>query len=93
MTAYNFIQNELRLMEMQLSVSALPPDFKLSDVFLDGQQVMQELNIKERTLQHYRTTGKISYSDSLGKIFYFKHEIARLLLEGRRNFKNGVKRK
>ena len=45
-------------MEMQLSVSALPPDFKLSDVFLDGQQVMQELNIKERTLQHYRTTGK-----------------------------------
>jgi hypothetical protein len=83
MTAYTFIQIELRLMEMQLSVASLPADFKLSDVFLDGQQVMQELNIKERTLQHYRTTGKISYTDAFGKIFYFKPEIARQLFEGR----------
>jgi len=83
MTAYTFIQIELRLMEMQLSVASLPPDFKLSDVFLDGQQVMQELNIKERTLQHYRTAGEISYTDAFGKIFYFKLEIASQLFEGR----------
>jgi len=69
MTAYTFIQIELRLMEMQLSVASLPPDFKLSDVFLDGQQVMQELNIKERALQHYRTAGKISYKMLLERSF------------------------
>lgn len=87
MTIYSFIQNELRLMEMQFPVVALPPGTRLSDFFMDGQEVMQELKISARTLQHYRTTGKLSYTNQFGKLFYFKQEIARLLMESRQQRK------
>lgn len=62
----------------------LPPGTQLSDVFIDGAQVIAELFISKRTLLNWRSTGKISYCDRLGKIFYYKQEIAQLLLEGKK---------
>jgi predicted site-specific integrase-resolvase len=50
---------------------------------MDDQQV-QELYITKRTLLNWRSDGKISYNDDLGKIFYFRQEIAKLLLQGRK---------
>jgi hypothetical protein len=64
---------------------SLPPGFKLSDIFMDGQQVMQEMNITSRTLQSWRSNGKISYTNALGKIYYFRHEIAALLIKKKQN--------
>jgi len=64
---------------------SLPPGFKLSDIFMDGQQVMQEMNITSRTLQNWRSNGKISYTNALGKIYYFRHEIAALLIKKKQN--------
>lgn len=64
---------------------SLPPGFKLSDIFMDGQQVMQEMNITSRTLQSWRSTGKTSYTNPLGKIYYFRHEIAALLIKKKQN--------
>src|SRR5665213_847386 len=64
----------------------LPPGASLSDFFIDGSQVVQELFITKRTLLNWRSTGRISYSDEFGKIFYFKQEIARILLEGGKRF-------
>lgn len=63
----------------------LPAGARLSDVFMDGQQVRQELFISKRTLQNWRSTGKISHTKKLGKIFYFRQEIALLLLEGKKS--------
>lgn len=60
----------------------LPSGVLLSDVFMDGQQVMQELFIGKRSLQNLRSKGKISHSKDLGKIFYLRQEIASLLLKG-----------
>lgn len=62
----------------------LPPGTRLNDVFMDGQQVMQELYISKRALQNWRTTGKISYTKELGKIFYFRQELALLLMKGKK---------
>jgi hypothetical protein len=57
---------------------------------MDGSQVVQELFITKRTLLNWRSTGRISYSDEFGKIFYFKQEIANILLEGK---KRAIKKK
>jgi hypothetical protein len=62
----------------------LPPGTSLSDFFIDGSQVIQELYITKRTLLNWRGRGKLSYTDEFGKIFYFKQEIARILLEGKK---------
>ena len=61
----------------------LPPGARLSDVFIDGPQVIQELFIHKRTLSNWRSNGRITYTNKFGKIFYFKQEIARMLIEGR----------
>lgn len=71
----------------------LPPGTSLSDFFIDGSQVVQEMYITKRTLLNWRSTGKISYCDIFGKIYYFKQEIAKMLLEGRkRSIKKTVKK-
>jgi len=62
----------------------LPAGTSLSDFFIDGSQVIQELFITKRTLLNWRSRGKVSYSDEFGKIFYFKQEIASMLLESRK---------
>lgn len=71
----------------------LPPGTSLSDFFIDGSQVVQELYITKRTLLNWRSTGKISYCDEFGKIYYFKQEIAKILLKGKkRSIKKTVKK-
>lgn len=62
----------------------IPPGTSLSDFFIDGSQVVQELFISKRTLLNWRSDGRISYTDVFGKIFYFKQEIAHILLEGKK---------
>ena len=61
----------------------LPPGTSLSHFFIDGSQVVQEMYITKRILLNWRSTGKISYCDEFGKIYYFKQEIAKILLEGK----------
>lgn len=63
---------------------SLPPGTQLSDMFIDGAQVIAELFISKRTLLNWRRSGKISYCDLFGKIFYYKQEIAQILLEGKK---------
>jgi hypothetical protein len=65
----------------------LPPGARLSDVFIDGPQVIQELFIHKRTLSNWRKDGRITFTNRFGKIFYFKQEIARLLIEGKQGGK------
>jgi hypothetical protein len=62
----------------------LPPGASLNDLVMDGAQVIQELFISKRTLLNWRSSGKISYTDELGKLYYFKQEIARILIAGRK---------
>ncbi len=65
----------------------LPPGSALSDIYMDGQQVSQELNLSKRTLREYRRLGKLSYTYFFGKIFYFKQEIAAMLAEATKHKK------
>ena len=47
--------------------------------WLDGSDVMRQLNISARTLQTWRSNGMVGYSLVGGKVYYKKAEIERLL--------------
>ena len=47
--------------------------------WLNNQDVCQMLNISKRTLQDYRTEGKVSYHQLGGKILYAESDIEKLL--------------
>lgn len=63
-------------------VPSTPPDWE----WIDGQQVMQMLNIKKSTLKYLRQSGKISYSSLVerGKLFYSLTELKAALEDNKR---------
>lgn len=54
---------------------------------LNGEQVCNILNIKPRTLQTYRDSGKIGFTQIGRKIFYRVNDVDKLLKE---NINNGT---
>ena len=49
------------------------------DDLIDKQIVLQTLHISDRTLQNWRSTGKIPFYKVGGKIFYKQSELAQML--------------
>ena len=47
----------------------------LSEIWMDNQDVCELLHISKRTLQHYRDTGKIPYSQIGAKIYYKSSDV------------------
>lgn len=52
--------------------------------FLTDTELAQHLKLTKRTLQEYRSTGKIPFYQIGGKILYREADIEQLLLENRR---------
>ena len=52
----------------------------LSDVWMDNQDVCALLHISKRTLQHYRDSGKLPFSQIGAKIYYKSSDIDAFLL-------------
>jgi len=53
-----------------------PAGVKFDDIYMDTSQVAQELNISKRVVRNIRVSGKLSYTNPFGKIFYYRQEIA-----------------
>lgn len=49
------------------------------DIWLDNQEIMQQLKISKRTIQHYRDTGLIAFSQVGNKIYYRQSDIDAML--------------
>lgn len=49
------------------------------ETLLDGQDVMMKFHISPRTLQTLRSNGTIPYTRIGRKIYYFRHDIERIL--------------
>ena len=84
--------NETRLVEKQEKslcqvdeVTAEPVasvEYKVTtplEEWVDGGYIMRQLGISLRTLQTWRSSGIIPYSQVLGKLFYKRSDIERLL--------------
>lgn len=52
---------------------------KLSEDWLDNQEVLQTLHISPRTLQTYRDNGTLPFSKIEGKFYYKSSDIENLL--------------
>lgn len=64
---------------------------KKSIEWLDSQDVCLILNIKPRTLQSYRDSGKLGFSQLEGKIFYRNEDVQELLNRNKTNMSNHKK--
>lgn len=53
----------------------------LSDVWMDNQDVCALLHISKRTLQHYRDSGKLPFSQVGAKIYYKATDVDKFLEE------------
>lgn len=58
--------------------------------WLDNQDVCNLLSISKRTLQYYRNTGKISFSQINNKCYYKASDVEKLLNDSE-NLKSGKK--
>lgn len=51
------------------------------DIFFDNQEMLKVMNISKRTLQEWRVTGYIGYSQLGNKIYYTLADIQKLMKE------------
>ena len=74
--AFNKIQKDTEGPQREFIVH-IPPGFKLDDVYIDAQDVSEQLKVCKRVVSNLRKAGKLSYTTlDKGKIYYFKQEIA-----------------
>ncbi|HNP91345.1 MAG: helix-turn-helix domain-containing protein [Parabacteroides sp.] len=60
-----------------------------SSEWLDNQDVCSLLNVSKRTLQYYRNTGKISFSQINNKCYYKASDVEKLLNDSLASKQNG----
>lgn len=57
------------------------------EVLLDNQDVLQKLKISPRSLQRYRSSGKLPYSTISGKLYYKLSDVNQFI---RASFSNSI---
>lgn len=75
------IFSEIGLLRKELKTEKEKHRKKLSEVWLDNQEVMQLLKVSPRTLQSMRDTGTLPYSKVGGKIYYKTSDVEKILNE------------
>lgn len=61
-------------------VYCLPPGTKFDDVYMDALQIQQELKYCSRSIRNMREEGLLSYTMLNKRIYYFRQEIAAILV-------------
>jgi 3-methyladenine DNA glycosylase Tag len=72
---YNDINGKLEAIQQRLTAKEKEPKEK----WLDNQELMLMLKISKRTAQHYRDSGKISFSQVGNKLYYKLSDVESLL--------------
>ena len=77
----NRIFDEIDSLRQELKTEKEKRRKKLSETWLDNQEVMQLLKISLRTLQTMRDTRTLPYSKVGGKIYYKASDVEKILNE------------
>jgi glycerol kinase len=84
-TFYEEAEKILKRIDEQVALIAakMKVDGKLNpeDVFFDNQEMLRVMNISKRTLQDWRDSGYIAYSQLGNKIYYTLADIQKLMKE------------
>lgn len=76
-STFNLVEE--RLDNFFRKVETLCADIKQKDKWLDNQDVCEILQISKRTLQYYRDSGKLSFSQIGGKCYYKASDMSKLV--------------
>jgi excisionase family DNA binding protein len=74
---YQELQSTLQ--EIKRSLANFKHTQTLSEQWLDNADVCKLLNVSKRTLQHYRDSGKLPYSQIGAKIYFKVHDVEQFL--------------
>jgi len=78
----NRIFDEIDSLRQELKTAKAKTRIKLSENWLDNQEVMELLKISPRTLQNMRDTSTLPFSKVVGKIYYKANDVEKLLKGG-----------
>jgi hypothetical protein len=73
------LSDEIKSIKAQLEVFRKSRLEKFNEAWIDGQDVMQVLNISKRTLQSLRDSETLPYSRLNGKFYYKLSDIEKAL--------------
>jgi hypothetical protein len=68
--AFDKLCNDINAISTLIESQTIMNNTPLSDIWMDNQDVCQLLKISKRTLQHYRDTGKLPFSQIGAKVYY-----------------------
>jgi len=80
----------LNILDDYLKKERIPPPSVDGEELLDNQDVLLMLKISPRSLQRYRSLGRLPYYTISGKIYYKLSDVHEFIRE---SFKNPVQRK
>ena len=75
--AFNEILNQLEAIKTEVRNSVRPTESV--DKWVDNEEASKLLKVSKRTLQTYRDSGEISFSQTGSKIYYRKSDIEEFL--------------
>lgn len=75
------IFTEIGSLREELKAEKVKSNKKLSETWLDNQEVMELLKVSPRTLQQMRDTRVLPFSKINGKIYYKASDLEKLLNE------------
>lgn len=78
------IKNDISKLHTEIKKLTKTQTQQLSEEWIQRDQVMQILNIKERKLQTMRDNGSLPYSQIDGKIYYRTTDVENLLTKNYR---------
>lgn len=73
--------NEIGSLREELRTEKVKNSKKLSETWLDNQEVMEILKVSPRTLQSMRDSRTLPYSKVGAKIYYKANEVENLLMD------------
>ena len=80
---YDEAEKALKRIDAQVTLIAakvkVGSNLNPENIFFDNQEMMQVMNVSKRTLQEWRNTGYIGYSQLGNKIYYSLTDIQKLL--------------
>ncbi len=80
----NRIFDEIDSLRKELKTEKAKTSKKLSETWLDNQEVMEILKISPRTLQNLRDSKSLPFSKIGGKIYYKASDVEKILNENYR---------
>jgi hypothetical protein len=82
------LSDEIKYIKAYLEVYRKTRLERFNEAWIDGQDIMQTLHISKRTLQTWRDSKIIPYSQIKGKFYYKLSDIESILEKNHSNYKN-----